>query len=764
MPDAMHFRPAGALGSRFEILRPLGRGGSGLVYLARDAARDALCALKTLQRESTSRAALKSEFRTLATIRHPNLVTLFELFEPLESEGPPFFTMEYVKGANFQNAIWWPASALDESNESNETHGVNAPYTATHTHAGGAISLMGQSEFETGTRAAINAPIASPPVTTAIDWDALRDATTQLLEGLAHLHAQQRAHCDIKPGNVLITRTGRVVILDFGIAQILDTHDGNTATAHSIRGTLPYLAPEQALPGRPTTACDLYAAGVMLFETATGQRPFPDAPEEMLRLKAAQPATDPRAAAPGVPDWVRDVCAAVLVPDARRRASATEALGLIRPQTNAEGTTHAIHPTRPTRPVPPLATAFAGRSEELAAMEAVMRDAAAGRGSVMLVSGASGIGKSALIDRFAGSLPTDVRVVRGRCYERETLPFNAFDEFVAQLARIPARLPLPDDETRAMRRAFPALRERLRDVPSNPPGEHHDDDPYKQKRLAFSGLVRLLGNLADERPLLLIVDDIQWSDEDSDDLLRALVEASKDSRWFLLLGMRTSEATRDASQNASQHASHEALPAGDPDWFRRLHLGPLRTEDAATLAARGTLSESAATRVAIASGGHPYLIELLLTEPRERQSDAALASNPTAFLRAALLRRIEALPATERSLLELVALAQRPVPERVLDHVLSIEENHTLRSSLVAAQFVRTSYQETQELVAPYHDRLRGRRRGHDARARARSTRQARRRIRSPRRSRDRPWLSLPRIRRPPSVRAPMPSRARGPL
>lgn len=704
MPEPIDFRPAGALGTRFDIQRPIGRGGCGLVYLANDTLRGTPCALKTLRREkrggrdSAASAALKSEFRTLANIRHPNLVTLFELFEPNGRDATPFFTMEYVQGASFQNAFWWPGGGSEE-------RGVQ--HTGTRSHTGGPISLVREPGSRIGDDTA-DFPAAAPRTGEVMDWEALRDGMVQLLEGLAHLHAHRRAHCDIKPGNVLITHTGRVVILDFGISQALDALQGfqshserASADSVSIRGTLPYLAPEQARPGKPTSACDLYAAGVMLYEAAAGRRPFPNSQEEMLRLKATQAAPDPRDIAPDVPDWVSSFCASVLLPEAARRASATDAIDML--QSAAKKKT-----PRRARAMPQT---FAGRDEELAAMHAAVREADATRGSVLLVSGPSGIGKSALLDHFIQSLEEDpaaaasakTLVIRGRCYERETLPFNAFDEFITQLSRVPNLPTLPDAELRAVRRAFPALRAGLPDVSSPTSSAGVRDDAHKQKRRAFSGLTRLLGNLAETlrlpAALVLVVDDIQWSDEDSEGLLRALIQASKTSRWTLLLGLRTPESEPDAT--------HEALPSGETDWLRRIPLGPLSTAEATTLAARGTLSRAAAEQIALASGGHPYLIELLLGEPSERQGHAQPAASPTVLLRAALSRRINELPDSARSLLELVSVAQRPVPDRVLDHILSTEESLALRSSLVAGQFIRTSYHEAQELVAPYHDRLR---------------------------------------------------------
>lgn len=202
---------------RFRPLALLGRGAMGLVYRVVDTETQAEVALKTFAVADPEQLyRLKQEFRVLTDLSHPHLVELYEL---VSGEDGSFFTMEYVDGTDFLQAMHDTGAGPDD-------------------------------EGARGRRIA--------------------DAAGQLAQGVLALHEAGRLHRDIKPSNVLVARDGRVVLLDFGLATLFD----GEATPHygaAIAGTYAYMAPEILRGAGPSAEADWYSVGALLFETLTGK-------------------------------------------------------------------------------------------------------------------------------------------------------------------------------------------------------------------------------------------------------------------------------------------------------------------------------------------------------------------------------------------------------------------------------------------------------------------------------------------------------------
>ena len=214
-------------GERFSIRRQLGAGGMGVVYKAYDRQRRQLVALKMMKcADAAALYRFKQEFRALADLTHPNLAMLHELVR----DGDQWcFTMELVDGTNFLGYVR-PSGAPESG------------YTTV------------APAFEPATLASprtIVAPEPDRPPSTASSFDPalLRRSLVQLAEGLNCLHAAGKVHRDLKPSNVLVTRQGRVVILDFGLVAELERTGSYRSTEHRVLGTVSYMAPEQAAAG-----------------------------------------------------------------------------------------------------------------------------------------------------------------------------------------------------------------------------------------------------------------------------------------------------------------------------------------------------------------------------------------------------------------------------------------------------------------------------------------------------------------------------------
>jgi serine/threonine-protein kinase len=208
---------------KFDVLRRIGRGGMGTVYLARDPDIDRLVAIKLLNEgfdEEDSRGRFTAEARSASALRHANIVTIFQTGSFLDR---PFIVMEYVEGETFADLI------------------------------------------------ASRRPVA---LAEKLQW------LDQLLAGLQHAHTKGIVHRDIKPSNVMVDADGVVRILDFGIARL--GHGGMTRSG-VVLGTLNYMSPEQ-LEGRPIDSrADIFAVGLVAYELLTSTPAFSQAFPEVLR-------------------------------------------------------------------------------------------------------------------------------------------------------------------------------------------------------------------------------------------------------------------------------------------------------------------------------------------------------------------------------------------------------------------------------------------------------------------------------------------------
>ena len=215
---------------RYKIEEQIGAGGMGVVYRARDQRLDRDVALKVLPPGSLTDEDLRNRFRkealALSRLTHPNIAVVHD-FDT--HDGIDFLVMELVPGITLEEKLLF--GAPDE-----------------------------------------------PEVVGLI---------TQLLEGLAAAHERGVIHCDIKPSNLRVTPDGRLKILDFGLAKLLKHGDAASLTAsitqnYGVTGTLAYMSPEQ-LRGNPLDErTDIYAAGCVLYEIATGQRLFLETQAPML--------------------------------------------------------------------------------------------------------------------------------------------------------------------------------------------------------------------------------------------------------------------------------------------------------------------------------------------------------------------------------------------------------------------------------------------------------------------------------------------------
>jgi serine/threonine protein kinase len=455
--------------ARYEVTRCLGEGGMGVVYEAFDRERRQKVALKTLLHFSP--AALyrfKQEFRTLADVTHTNLVHLYELVAT-EAEGV-FFTMELVDGTDFVTYTrradaegfvvdaesTSSLAAGDEDLTVNERESTRERTEIAETPTDGPESgVLQRASGRPARTSSRPAKLRHCPA----DIERLRLSLKQLVEGVQALHAGGRLHRDIKPSNVLVTQAGRVVLLDFGVATELGAVVDEKLVEREIVGTVRYMAPEQATEDSLGFASDWYSVGAMLYEALVGQAPFVGPRLDVVTRKAMLDPRPPRDCVEGVPADLDALCCDLLRRNPVDRPTGGQVLRRLGGRADKTRTPVPLSPE--LAPVP-----LVGRETHLRDLRLAFEDTKSGRSVTVLVHGASGMGKSALVEQFLDGLVSGGEAVtlRGRAYERESVPYKAFDSVVDALSRYLMRLSDDDGTVTmpadiwALARLFPVLR------------------------------------------------------------------------------------------------------------------------------------------------------------------------------------------------------------------------------------------------------------------------------------------------------------------
>jgi len=666
----------------------------GAVYLAHDRQRGAVVALKTLRRvDASSIYRFKREFRSLSDVVHPNLVVLHDLFHEGELW---FFTMEYVQGESFLSHVLGGESgaAAEDVPEDTERELERAGRGP------------GDEEDDTVGQAYGSELRLPSPVT---DYGRLADVLLQVARGLIAIHGAGKLHRDLKSDNVIVTQDGRAKVLDFGI--MIERGGGPHATLElGVMGTPAYMSPEQAA-GKPIQeTTDWYSLGVMLFEALTGHVPFDGTYLEVMQQKQAMDAPAPSDLVTGVPGFLDELCVRLLKRSPLKRpdgAAVIRALEQARPP--------SVRPSLSSIPPDPDAP-FVGRGDELAALRRHLLETDRGGPVLSFVHGPSGIGKTTLVERFLAEQRAGKRVVslRGRCYEREAVPFKAFDSLIDSLSRYLRRLPsieaaetLPRD-IQALAQLFPVLK-RVEVVAAARRRSSLPPERKEQRRRAFIALRELFCRIADRSPLIVFIDDLHWGDVDSARLMAELVEGSEAPAMLVVATYRSGD--RDSSPCLK--LLYERLRANESVEVHELGLSPLDEAEGRELARRllGSDIPVAVDAIARESGGSPHLATELarhLMLGRDSESASEDTQRGVVTYERAVMRRIGRLSQDARVVLDLVSVAGRPVPEDGLMLLSSFDLD--LQSALVelrGAKLIRGVGPHAQRAVETYHDRVR---------------------------------------------------------
>lgn len=473
---------------RYSILKKLGEGGKGVVYKARDTALNRVVAIKLLKSTGESEEAYSRfmrEAQAVAKLNHPNIVSIYDIGKEDDKQ---FFVLEFVDGESLREIM--------------ETY------------------PEGKCDIQTVLR-------------TGVD----------ICSALHYAHSQGVLHRDVKPENILITEEGTAKLMDFGLAKMFGTR--SITQEGMIVGTVAYVAPEIALGKGADARSDLYSFGAVLYESVAGKPPFSgEDPVKIIFSHIHDRPASPNRLNPKIPQALADCIMKLLEKEpGRRYQSSADLLNALREI--AEGfLREVLVPSHKPSIVVPIPRTSAGkeiqlidRVEEMALLREAVDKAVRSEGGVIILHGEAGIGKTRLAKELgAYARLRGVQVLRGRCpalFRMDGVPpYILWNEVIKDYLQIctPEQLyKVIGFYPAEVCKLAPEVRQKLGAFPQSLPiGPEHERD-----RL-FEAVSQFVTNISKEAPLLVVLDDLQWTDQSSLLLLHYLARGTEGKHLVLL--------------------------------------------------------------------------------------------------------------------------------------------------------------------------------------------------------------------------------------
>ena len=643
----------------YDIVEEVGAGGMAVVYRAAHRDSGELVALKTVRvPEEVMVRGIRREVQALARIRHPGIVRI--LSEGLR-DGLPWYAMELLEGQTLR--AW--ASAVDE-----QTRPVDQ-----------AITMVDGSSAPSGPSA------ATRPAAQMRDLKEVVTVVRRLCDALAYLHGEGIVHRDLKPENVLIRSDGSPVLVDFGVVTRFGGRVSRESLASSragSEGTLSYMAPEQIRGHLVDARADLYALGCTLYELVTGAPPFTGHFAKILYDHTNTDPVPPSQKIAGLPAEIDALVLRLLAKAPRDRfgfaADVARQLGALGAAPASEpGPSPKAYLYRP---------GFAGRRGLLAQLEDQVDALCAGTGGLALVGGESGVGKTRLVIELARAAGDDVEVVFGECERDSTTPLSAFVgplRFIADRCR--ARGREATDELLGLR--GPLLAPYCGDIATLPGQSACPAPPPLPPKQSLERLFRNLGMvlsaLAKAKPVLLVLDDLQWADELTIGALLSLCAGG----WFdecRVLVMATYR-TEAIGQGLQQLLASPGVRSVAVDRLDDASVGAM----VADMLAIADAPDDFVARIAEHSEGNPFFVaeylRLAVDQAMIQRSDdghwqlttdaaESWASLPMPrSLQEVVVRRLEGLSRAALQVLAAAAVLARSSDAQVVARMVSLDED-----------------------------------------------------------------------------------------
>ena len=480
--------PATHLIGPYRVERELGRGGMGVVYLARHVDDGSNVALKiALPGMSRYFGYMRREIHALSRLRHPGVV---RILDSGAERGAPWYAMELLDGAPLEEFF----------RGSNDASGRAGPATGEAT----AVVPVVLSGVTGGQRMRRKSTVRS---------DLTRGLTLmyRLARILAYVHGRGMVHRDLKPANLLVQEGDRPVLVDFGVMSHFRAQGGREVieVSGTMVGTVDYASPEQARGELVDARSDLYTFGVMLYELLTGAPPFDGTLLDVLKKHSSEQPVPPSEFVTGVPPLVEELTLNLLRKRPADRLGYAQDVAArlveagVEPDPDLEVGETAAYLYRPE---------MVGRTSTIELLAPLIPKAWAKSGSFVVLGGESGIGKTSVAAAFAREATIcGIAVVTGEC---EPVgggflhPLRPLLREIADVCR--ADRTLLDD---VLGTRLSVLREYEPSLAALADGGTLRIPPEIAARRLNADLAETLASLARAKPLMLILEDLQWADE-----------------------------------------------------------------------------------------------------------------------------------------------------------------------------------------------------------------------------------------------------------